>query len=61
MIPGTLGSIPTTISPVAPGGQESPFSSMMSTLNWGDGFPMDPGLGVMPLRVPMVIVVSVWP
>ena len=35
--------------------------SSSSTRNWGDGFPMEPGLGVMPLRVPTMTEDSVCP
>ena len=35
--------------------------SRSSTRNWGDGFPMDPGLGVIPLRVPTMTEDSVCP
>ena len=54
-------SVRMTISPTAPGTQERPFSSTMSTSYWGLGLPMAPIRGSAPKRLPTVRVVSVWP
>ena len=49
------------ISPVSPGSHSVPSSRRIATSYSGTGLPIEPGRGVVLVRLPMVSGVSVWP
>ena len=54
-------SVFNTISPTSPTLTGFPSGLTISTSNCGVGFPIEPGLGSIPIRFPTVRVVSVCP
>ena len=58
---GAPSLISMTISPVSPGATSTPSGSTILTLYCGLGLPIDPSLTLVPLKLPTVSVVSVWP
>ena len=50
-----------TMLPSIPGPQLAPLSSTMSTSKLAEGFPIDPGLGLIQMKLPTMTGDSDWP